>query len=66
MRLDKELGDEQNPAAGTLRDSYDYKDEIDLIHNGTGDKVNKIGYQKSRKRFKHRQIEKALLGAVKA
>ena len=66
MRLDKDLGDEKNPAAGTLRNNNYYNDEIDLIHNGTGDEVDQIGYQKSRKRFKHRQTEKALLGAVKA
>jgi hypothetical protein len=39
---------------------------MNLINNGTGDEVDQIGYQKSRKRFKSRQTEKALLGAVKA
>ena len=66
MRLNKDLWDEKNPAAGTLRENNYYDNEMDLIENGTGDEVDQIGYQKSRKRFKHRQTEKALLGAVKA
>ncbi len=66
MRLNKDLWDEKNPAAGTLRENNYYDNEMDLINNGTGDEVDQIGYQKSRKRFKHRQTEKALLGAVKA
>ncbi|MCX6824515.1 MAG: hypothetical protein NT085_05320 [candidate division SR1 bacterium] len=49
-----------------LRQNNYYDNEMDLINNGTGDEVDQIGYQKSRKRFKHRQTEKALLGAVKA
>jgi hypothetical protein len=58
MRLDKDLT--------TIRDNNYYDNEMDLINNGTGDNVDQIGYQKSRKRFKHRQTEKALIGAVKA
>jgi len=58
MRLDKNLSDFENTRA--------YKQEMDTINSGTGDEVDQIGYQKSRKRFKHRQTEKALLGAVKA
>ncbi|MEI8008930.1 MAG: hypothetical protein WCI00_06150 [bacterium] len=62
MRIDQDLP--------TLRLNNYYDNEMDLINNGTGDPtkqgVDEIGYQKSRKRFKHRQTEKALLGAVKA
>ena len=58
MRIDQDL------AALRLNNYYD--NEMDLINNGTGDEVDQIGYKKSRKRFKHRQTEKALLGAVKA
>ncbi len=58
MRLDKDLA--------TIRTNNYYDNEMDLIDNGTGDAVDQIGYQKSRKRFKYRQTEKALLGAVKA
>ncbi len=58
LRLDKDLT--------TIRTNNYYDNEMDLIDNGTGDEVDQIGYQKSRKRFKHRQTEKALLGAVKA
>jgi len=58
MRLDRDLS--------SFETTRTYKREMDLIENGTGDKPNEIGYQKSRKRFKHRQTEKALLGAVKA
>lgn len=58
MRLDKETKD--------INGNDYYDNELDLIKNGSGDDVNKIGYQKSRKRFKHRQTEKALIGAVKA
>lgn len=58
MRLDKDLDD--------IRENNYYYSEMDIINNGTGDKPNQIGYQKSRKRFKYRQTEKALLGAVKA
>jgi len=58
MRIDQDLP--------TLRQNNYYDNEMDLINNGTGDDVDQIGYKKSRKRFKHRQTEKALLGAVKA
>lgn len=58
MRLDQDLD--------TIRQNNYYDNEMDLINNGTGDDVDQIGYQKSRKRFKHRQTEKALLGAAKA
>lgn len=62
MRLDRDLS--------SFETTRTYKKEMDIIENGTGDPkkqgVNEIGYQKSRKRFKHRQTEKALLGAVKA
>lgn len=58
MRLDKDLD--------TIRQNNYYDNEMDLINNGTGTDVDQIGYQKARKRFKHRQTEKALLGAVKA
>ena len=57
MRLDKDLD--------SIRQNNYYDNEIDLINNGTGDEVDQIGYQKSRKRFKYRQTEKALVGAVK-
>ncbi len=66
MRLDKDLGDENNPAAGTLRDNNYYHDTLDLIENGTGKDVDQIGYKQARKRFKRRQTEKSLVGAVKA
>ena len=58
MRIDQDLP--------TLRQNNYYDNEMDLINNGTGDDIDQIGYKKSRKRFKHRQTEKALLGAVKA
>ena len=58
MRIDQDLP--------TLRQNNFYDNEMDLINNGTGDDIDQIGYKKSRKRFKHRQTEKALLGAVKA
>jgi len=58
MRLNQDLD--------VLRQNNYYDNEMDLINNGTGDDVDQIGYKKSRKRFKHRQTEKALLGAVKA
>jgi len=58
MRLDKDLD--------ILRQNNYYYNEMDLINNGTGNNIDQIGYQKSWKRFKHRQTEKALLGAVKA
>lgn len=58
MRLDKDLT--------TIRDNNYYDNELDLIENGTGDNADQIGYKKSRKRFKHRQTEKALIGATKA
>ena len=58
MRLDKKLDE--------FETTRTYKREMDLINNGTGDKPNEIGYQKSRKRFKYRQTEKSLLGAAKA
>jgi len=58
MRLDQDLS--------LIRQNNYYDNEMDLINNGTGDEVDQIGYQKSRKRFKYRQTEKALLGAVKA
>jgi len=57
MRLDKDLD--------SIRQNNYYDNEIDLINNGTGDEVDQIGYQKSRKRFKYRQTEKVLVGAVK-
>ena len=58
MRLDKDLS--------VLRQNNYYDNEMDLINNGTGDDVDQIGYDRARKRFKNRQTEKALLGAVKA
>jgi hypothetical protein len=58
MRLDKDLA--------VIRQNNYYDNEMDLINNGTGNEIDQIGYQKSRKRFKYRQTEKALLGAVKA
>lgn len=59
MRLDKDLP--------YFEGTYTYKKEIDTINgNPNTDTNDNIGYQKSRKRFKHRQTEKALLGAVKA
>ncbi|MFA7298701.1 MAG: hypothetical protein WC010_03595 [Candidatus Absconditabacterales bacterium] len=58
MRLDKKLDE--------FETTRTYKREMDLINNGTGNEVNEIGYQKSRKRFKYRQTEKSLVGAAKA
>jgi hypothetical protein len=60
MRLDKTLDE--------LKNNRSYKIEKKTINEGTGEKkeVNEIGYKQSRKRFKHRQTEKALVGAVKA
>jgi hypothetical protein len=58
MRLDRDLSSFESTTA--------YTTEMDIIDNGTGDKVNEIGYKKTRRRFKQQQTKKALVGAVKA
>lgn len=60
MRLDKDL-------ATDLRTTRAYKRELNTLNHGNGgNEINEIGYEKARKRFKNRQTEKALIGAVRA